>query len=153
MKNIYYVEFYIIVLIVLLLFFYSNNKNNRSFINEEALPIRDNEIIEGMNYIITIDNMKDNNITILSEILSSIYHYKDINNISDFYIDLKIDNKTDYNYLLKDISIVDSVDNIIIKDIDYNYKDSDISFTLNKDDFTNYNLNKRIKIELERKYL
>jgi len=153
MKNIYYVEFYIIVLIVLLLFFYSNNKNNRSFINEEALPIRNNEIIEGMNYIVTIDNTKDNNITILSEILSSIYHYKDINNINDFYIDLKIDNKTDYNYLLKDISIIDSIDNVVIRNIDYNYKDSDISFTLNKDDFTNYNLNKRIKIELEKKYL
>ena len=154
MKNIYYVTFYIIILLLILLFFYSNSKTNRELISEEANPIREKEIIKGMGYTITINEKeKKNNIKILSEILSSIYHYKDINTIDDFYVDLKIDNKTRYNYHLKDIKMINKEDDSLIRNINYNESIESVKFNLNKKDFINYNSNYYIEIELEKKYL
>ena len=154
MKNIYYVTFYIIILLLVLLFFYSNSKTNNELIIEEANPIREKEIIKGMGYTITINEKeRKNNIKILSEILSSIYHYKDINTIDNFYVDLKIDNHTRYNYYLKDIKIINKESNKLIRNISYDESKELVKFKLNKDDFTRYNTNHYIEIELEKKYL
>lgn len=150
----YYITFYIIILLLILLFFYSNNKTTSSLISEEANPIRDVETIKGMDYTITINEReRKNNIKLFTEILSSIYHYKDINSIDSFYINLKIDNKTNYNYLIKSIKIIDRGDNSLKRNISYDETNEEVKFNLLKEDFINYNSNNYIEIELEKKYL
>lgn len=154
MKNYYYVIFYIIILLLILLFFYSNSNITSDLIREEANPIRVNEEIEGMDYTITInEKMKKNNIKVLSEILSSIYHYKDINSIDEIYVDLNLDNQTRYNYILKSIKLVNREDNYLVRNISYDESLEKVKFILNKDDFINYNNNYCIEIDLEKKYL
>ena len=154
MKNYYYVIFYIIILLLILLFFYSNSNITSDLISEEANPIRVNEEIEGMDYTITInEKMKKNNIKVLSEILSSIYHYKDINSIDEIYVDLNLDNQTRYNYILKSIKLVNREDNYLVRNISYDESLEKVKFILNKDDFMNYNNNYCIEIDLEKKYL
>ncbi len=154
MKNYYYVIFYIIILLLILLFFYSNSNITSDLISEEANPIRVNEEIEGMDYTITInEKMKKNNIKVLSEILSSIYHYKDINSIDEIYVDLNLDNQTRYNYILKSIKLVNREDNYLVRNISYDESLEKVKFILNKDDFINYNNNYCIEIDLEKKYL
>ena len=129
-----YIIFYFFLLISLLLFFYSDKKNYDYLINEEAIPIRDYDVITGMDYSVDIDDsIKDNSIDIYSKIISSIYHYKDINSINNFFVNLKIDN----DYKITDISIVDKDNNKIIINLD-------------REDFINYNLNYYIRIKLKR---
>ena len=87
-----YILFYLFILICLLLFFYSNKKDYTYLINEEATPIRDLNEIKGMKYKVDIDeSIKDKNIDIYSKIISSINHYKDINNINSIYFIILID--------------------------------------------------------------
>jgi hypothetical protein len=134
------------MLVVLLIFFYSNKKDYTYLINEEAIPIRDFNEIKGMNYKVDIDDsINDKRLDIYSKIISSIYHYKDINNINDFFINLEIDS----NYKIDDISIVDD-NNYIIRNINYKKNGNKIFFNLKKCDFTNYNSNYDIKIKLKK---
>lgn len=141
-----YVLFYLVLLILLLLFFYSNKKDFTYLIHEEATPIRDLDGIKGMLYTIDVDNaINDNNIDVLSSIFSSIYHYKDINSINSFFINLDVDN----DYKVEDISIVDD-NNFIIRNIDFNKDSKDIILELEKGDFINYNNNYDIRIKLKR---
>lgn len=146
MKITRYIIFYLFILIILLLFFYSNKKDYTYLINEEATPIRELNEITGMNYKVDIDkSIKDKNIDIYSKIISSIYHYKDVNNIKDFLINLEIDN----DYIIDDINIVDD-NNYIIRNINYKKNGEEIFFNLDECDFTNYNSNYDIKIKLKR---
>lgn len=141
-----YIIFYFLLLISLLLFFYSDKKNYDYLINEEAIPIRDYDVITGMDYSVDIDDsIKDNNIDIYSKIISSIYHYKDINSINNFLVNLKIDK----DYKITDISIVDK-NNFIIRNIDYDKDNNKIIINLDREDFVNYNLNYDIRIKLKR---
>ena len=141
-----YVLFYLILLILLLLFFYSNKKDFTYLIHEEATPIRDLDGIKGMLYKIDVDNgVNDQNIDISSKIISSIYHYKDINSINSFFINLDVDN----DYRVEDISIVDDND-FIIRNINFNRDSDDIILNLEKDDFINYKNNYDIRIKLKR---
>ena len=141
-----YIIFYFIVLIILLLFFYSRKKDYTYLIHEEATPIRDFDEIKGMLYKIDIDNsVNDKNLDISSKIISSINHYKDINSINDFFVNLEIDN----DYIIDDISIVDNND-FIIRNINYNNDSNEIVLNLEKDDFSNYNSNYDIRIKLKR---
>ena len=141
-----YVLFYLILLILLLLFFYSNKKDFTYLIHEEATPIRDLDGIKGMLYKIDVDNgVNDQNIDISSKIISSIYHYKDINSINSFFINLDVDN----DYRVEDISIVDD-NNFIIRNINFNRDSDDIILNLEKDDFINYKNNYDIRIKLKR---
>lgn len=141
-----YILFYLFILIGVLLFFYSNKKNYKYLIYEEATPIRDYGEIKGMKYTIDVDNsVNDNNIDIYSKIISSIYHYKDINNVSSFFINLIVDD----DYKVDDINIVDD-NNKIIRNIDFDGKNNDIVLNLEKNDFTNYKRDYDIKIRLKR---
>lgn len=146
MKITRYIIFYLFILIILLLFFCSNKKDYTYLINEEATPIRDLNEIKGMKYKVDIDeSIKDKNIDIYSKIISSINHYKDINNIKDFFINLEIDK----DYIIDDINIVDD-NNYIIRNIDYKKNGKEIIFNLDEYDFTDYNSNYDIKIKLKR---
>ena len=147
MKNIKYFVFYILVLLLVLLYFYSNSKVDNNFF-EEANPIREYDTINGMNYDITLNDNRNSNIKIYSSILSSIYHYKDINNINNFFVNLNINSNS--NYLVENISIIDKSSKKLIKKINYNTSDDTISFDLNKNDFNN---NYDIMIILKKRYL
>lgn len=141
-----YIIFYLIILILLLLFFYSDKKDYTYLIHEEATPIRDLDEIKGILYKIDIDNsINDKDLDISSNIISSINHYKDINNINDFYVNLDIDK----DYKVDNISIVDKND-FIIRIVDFNKESNDIVFDLKKDDFVDYNYDYDIKIKLKR---
>ena len=133
-----YIIFYFIVLCILLLFFFSNKKDYTYLIHEEATPIRDLNEIKGILYKIDIDNsVNDKNIDVSSKIFSSINHYKDINDIDDFFVNLEVDN----DYI---------IDDIIIRNINFNKDSDDIVLSLEKEDFTNYNSNYDIRIKLKR---
>ena len=141
-----YILFYLIVLIILLLFFYSNKKDYTYLIHEEAIPIRDYNEIKGMKYTIDIDkSIKDKNLDILSSIFASINHYKDINSIDDFYVNLEVDK----DYKVDNIRIVDQ-NNFIIRDVLFDKDSKVIKLNLEKDDFNNYKNNYDIKIKLKR---
>ena len=141
-----YIIFYFIIFCILLFSFYSRKKDYTYLINEEATPIRDLDEIKGMLYRIDIDNsVKDKSINISSSIFSSIYHYKDINNIDDFFVNLEVDN----DYVVDDISIVDDND-YIIRNILFDKNSKDIVLNLEKEDFDNYNSNYDIRIKLKR---
>ena len=121
-------------------------------IGEEAIPIREDGIIIGMDYYITINKyMKDNSITISSHVLDSILHYKDPSLIHNFFIRLSIDNKSKYDYLLKNICILDNYSNIVIKKLSYK-KDGKYSFIVFLPDtvFKSSDILYKIQIELEK---
>ena len=142
------VLFICVFIIMIIVFFLSfKTSNAESIIDEEASPIREDNEIVGMDYSITIgeDTNKDN-IIINTAIISSIIHYKDIKFISDFFIDLKIINKSNYEYSLKNISINNGES--IKKKIDYKTNNSIISFYLNKDDLID--TDNYVLIELEK---
>lgn len=141
-----YILFYLIVLMGVLLFFYSNKKNYRYLIYEEATPIRDLDVIKGMKYTIDVDNsINDSRIKVYSKIISSIYHYKDINNINNFFVNLSVDE----DYKVETIDIVDD-NNHIIRNVKFDRDSSDIVLNLKRDDFTNYKNNYDILIKLKR---
>lgn len=141
-----YIIFYLFILIILLLFFYSDKRDYTYLINEEATPIRDLDEIKGMKYRVDIDDrVKDKKIDVYSKIISSIYHYKDINNINDFLIDLEIDK----DYKIDNINIVDN-NNYIIKNIKFDNIGNNIIFNLEREDFSDFNNTYDIKIELKR---
>ena len=105
MKRILYVSF--VVLFIFLILFVIDSSRELYDIGEEASPIREGNNIVGMDYIITIGkDVKRHDVNISTSILSSILHYKDINNINSFYVDLKINNKTNNKYFLKNIILV-----------------------------------------------
>lgn len=142
-----YVVFYLIVLVGLLLFFCSDSGDVDYTINEEATPIRDYEEIKGMLYTIDVsDEKKEEDIDVFSKMLSSIYHYKDINNIDSFFIDLKVDE----NYKIDDMSIIDMRDDSFVKKVNYNIEEKDTIINLDRSDFDLYNTNYDIKIKLKR---
>lgn len=141
-----YIIFYLLVFIGLLVYFDSDRKNYNYLINEEAIPIRDNEEIKGMNYTIDIDDsINDKNIDVYSKIISSIYHYKDVSTIDNFFVNLNVDD----DYKIEGINIVDN-NNYIIRYVEFDKKSKDIIINLDREDFVNYNSNYDIKIKLKR---
>ncbi len=148
MKRILYVSF--VVLFIFLILFVIDSSRELYDIGEEASPIREGNNIVGMDYIITIGkDVKRHDVNISTSILSSILHYKDINNINSFYVDLKINNKTNNKYFLKNIILV-SNGGLINKKVKYKKKNNYISIKLNREDFLNYNNGSFIKIELKK---
>ena len=118
-------------------------------INEEASPIREGDSIVGMDYVVTIgENVKRKDINISTSIIPSILHYKDINNINDFYVDLKIKNNSKGKYLLKNIMMV-SNGGLVNKNIKYTKNSNYISIKLSKNDLLDYS-NSFIKLELKK---
>ena len=107
---------YLIIIIMFSLILSGCNNNTNNNIYEEATPVRDKDKIVGIDYKINI-NSKEDNITINTKIIDSINHYKDINNIDDFYINLMINNTSNCKYYLKKIEINNS-DSCLKK---YNY--------------------------------
>ena len=65
-------------------------------LSEEAFPIREDEVIIGMDYVITIPSKSSGEILLSSQILDSIFHYKSIESIQDFFIRIQV-NRKDYS--------------------------------------------------------
>ena len=148
MKRVLYITL-VLGFIFLILLVISSSRELYS-ISEEASPIREGDSIVGMDYVVTIgEDVKRDDINIATSIMSSILHYKDISTIDDFYVDLKIDNKSNKNYLLKNIILV-SNGGLINKKVKYKKNKNFISIKLKRDDFINYNGNSFIKLELEK---
>ena len=143
------------ILLLLLLFspllqktFYESNGKEKLI--EEANPIREDGIITGLEYTITIQEETDDDKIIFStHILDSILHYKSIENIESFSIDLKIENNSNNSYSLKKISLVNTI-NFIEEDILYVNTLEGISFVLSKDVFERFYLDYEIKIEFDK---
>ena len=148
MKKILYIIGICLVFIFIFIF-YSNTKINAStLVNEEASPIREGDKIIGMDYVITIgEGVKKDNVYISTSILSSIIHYKNIEDIDSFNIDLKINNNSNYSYSLKNIFIISGNSS---KDINFKNKGGYIYFKLNKEDLLNYSSNSYIQIKLQK---
>ena len=116
---------------------------------EEAIPIRNNEEIIGLNYSITIpNNLKDNKVLINTKIIDSINHYKDINNIKKFKIIININNNSNYPYKVTDIYI--SINNKNKQKIKYHNYNNKISFKLTKNDIINHHEKYHVNIELKK---
>lgn len=147
MKRIFYVSF-VIVFIFLILLSISSSRELYD-ISEEASPIREGDSIVGMDYVVTIGkDVKREDINISTSIISSILHYKDIDTINDFYVDLKINNKSRGRYLLKNIMMV-SNGGLVNRNIKYKKNNNYISIRLSKKDLLDYN-NSFIKLELKK---
>ena len=148
MRKIFYIGVIIIFIVLVLLVI--NSSSELYDISEEASPIREGDRIVGMDYSVTLgEDVKGNNVNIATSILSSIVHYKDINSINDFYIDLKINNKTKSSYLLKNIMLVGN-NGLSSKKLKYKKNSNHISIKLNRNDILKYSDDSFIKIELEK---
>ena len=94
-------KYLIIVMLSLLL---AGCNNTKEEINEEAFPVRKQDIIVGLNYKISINTKKDK-LIINTKLIDSINHYKDFNSINNFFIKMIIDNNSKKKYYLKKIEI------------------------------------------------
>ena len=120
-------------------------------IEEEAIPIRDNGVIVGMDYHISIDTNKSN-IVINTKLIDSIRHYKDISLLDELYVTFKFNNKSNNNYYLKKIEINNN--SRCIKKYNYNFFINNreyITILLNKNILKHINNdNSIVKIYIER---
>lgn len=120
-------------------------------IEEEAIPIREDENMIGMDYYITINQyMKDNSIVISSHILDSIIHYKEPSLIHNFFVRLSINNQSKYDYLLKNIRVIDNSLNILIEDLSYQKENNTFLFYIPDNYFKKFQSRYNIQIEIEK---
>ena len=130
----------------ILLCFISNTCGKDSVV-EEVDPVRNNDIIVGINYSVTLDK-NFNNSRVDTHIIDSIYHYKDLDRIDNFIVNITIRNNSKYDYKLEKILLKDN--NVIKKEFDY-----DAAIFVGKDKVFNFCLDgdfdKDYKIELELK--
>ncbi len=149
-----YILWMILIIVVFIsssIFFHEAKGKER--IEEEAIPIRENEIIIGMNYTITIGEfVRETSFTISTHILDSIVHYKDLDTIDDFFIQLVMDDQSSSHYKVKNIYVIDTSIQLFVEDISYSKGEKDDCFFLffTKDFFEHYRSNYQIQIELEK---
>ena len=129
--------------LLLLLFLFLEKPTNRSdYISEEVIPIREEDIITGIEYHIQIGKrVKNATLDINTHILDSIYHYKDISTIERFTVKIIMDNQSKYTYLLKKIELLSQGKR---EDISYQLQGKDIILYLNQSYFKNYHKNDMI---------
>ena len=143
----------IFLLLLLFSLFLQNTfyeSNGKEKITEEANPIRKDDVIIGLEYNITIQKeAQDDKIIFSTHILDSILHYKSMENIESFLIDLKIENNSNNSYLLKKISLMNTID-FMEEDISYVNTLEGVSFILSKDVFYKFYLDYQIQIELDK---
>ena len=98
--------FLIIIILVLIIIFYNTDDNSivdKYF--EEAIPIFHDDKINGLIYRIVInEDTNDSRLVIYPKIYNSIYHFKDINSIDNFNININIDNNSNNKYVIKSIN-------------------------------------------------
>lgn len=123
--------------LLLLLFLFLEKPTSRSdYISEEVVPIREEDIITGIEYHIQIGKrVKNASLDINTHILDSIYHYKDISTIEKFTVKIIMDNQSKYTYLLKKIELLCQGKR---EDISYQLQGKDIILYLNQSYFKNY---------------
>ena len=111
--------FMIIVMIIFCLFvngwFSLKPSASHEFFMEEAIPIREDDQIVGMDYYITLprDYLSDG--ILKTRLLDSIYHYKDVSDVSSFLIRIHFKNLTMKDYSLKDFYVLYDQDKISYK--------------------------------------
>ena len=123
--------------LLLLLFIFLEKPTIRSnYISEEVIPIREEDIITGIEYHIQIGKrVRNATLDINTHILDSIYHYKDISTIEKFTVKIIMDNQSKYSYLLKKIELLSQGKR---EDISYQLQGKDIILYLNQSYFKNY---------------
>lgn len=116
---------------------------------EEAIPIRQETIMTGLRYIVKVDQkVRDSSLTISSHILDSILHYMEIEMIDQFMVQLEI---TASSYQLKNLSVVDTLTNVVVEDISYFEREKGVFvFELNSSFFKHYQKEYVIFINLEK---
>lgn len=140
MKNYSIIIFF--SLLLLLFVFLEKPSNINSSISEEAIPIREENIITGIEYHIQIGKrVRNTTLDINTHILDSIYHYKDISTIELFTVKIIMDNQSKYPYLLKKIELLSQGKK---EDISYQLQGNDIVLHLNHSFFMNYHKNDMI---------
>lgn len=134
MKNYSIIIFF--SLLLLLFIFLEKPSNINSSISEEVIPIREEDIITGIEYHIQIGKrVRNATLDINTHILDSIYHYKDISTIEKFMVKIIMDNQSKYSYLLKKIELLSQGKR---EDISYQLQGKDIILYLNQSYFKNY---------------
>ena len=140
MKNYSIIIFF--SLLLLLFLFLEKPTNRGDYISEEVIPIREEDIITGIEYHIQIGKrVKNATLDINTHILDSIYHYKDISTIERFTVKIIMDNQSKYTYLLKKIELLSQGKR---EDISYQLQGKDIILYLNQSYFKNYHKNDMI---------
>ncbi len=84
---------------------------------EEAIPIRENDRIVGMNYMITIPKDYPLKNRISTHIVDSIVHYKDLDNLESFPVSVLLKNEMDDDFELVEVSI--EKEQIVLKSFSY----------------------------------
>ena len=136
---------------VLCLFHFTSleESQGKEILSEEANPIREKEVIIGMEYTLTMRG--DTSMILSSHILDSIVHFKDLETIDTFLVRLVIDSPPSCLFTVKDIYVIDTMTNVFIRDIPYFYEEKEyVVFTLEKEFFQVYRPEYQIQIELEK---
>ena len=105
--------------------------NNRDIITEEALPIRNNDLIESMDYRLILNSNTEDKIIYETKVIDSINHYLNLFEKDHFMVNLKLINNSHSKYHLKRIVITNNTEVIKI----YNY-DKEIDYTIIELDLT-----------------
>ena len=147
----YLILSFLVVLLLLILGSTFYQPEGYEKVEEEAIPIRENEVIIGMDYRVHIkEYVNDSVIVLSSHILDSIVHYMELDSIDHFLIRLKIESFHSA-YSLKDIYIIDSITHVVIEKIFYEFDGNDsVIFFLGKNYFQKYESSNRIQIELKK---
>lgn len=95
-------------------------KAMKQVIMEEVVPIRNNDVIIGMNYYITLPVDFNINNNLKTHIIDSISHYKDIHNVDTFYVSIIIKNQTKKDYYLNHVYI--RKNGVIVNQYSYDLK-------------------------------
>lgn len=142
-------KYLIIISIIFILTTAFRTTTEEQTITEEAIPIRNNEEIIGLNYSITIpNNIKDNKVIIPTKILDSINHYKDIRSINNFKVIIIINNNSKYIYKVTNIYISSNKKNK--QKIKYHNSNNKISFILTNNRLINQYEKLHINIEIKK---
>lgn len=107
-----------VIFIMTLLIGCSLNTSANEVISEEAIPIRDGDIITGMEYNIKLNKGIDKEILLDTKVIESIYHYKDISKLDRFSVLFNMTNNSNNKYVVKKILFYKE-DNIL-KTYNYN---------------------------------
>ena len=149
----YSLLFTVIIIFIIILFLFRDKDYSLEHFNlwEEATPVRLDDEIIGLDYVITIGkHMKQDSILMEPKIFESINHYLDIQMLDSFQIFLVLDNNSRYPYLLKNIHIVDS-NSQFIENVRYQKSGTNqFYFQLPRNFLENYHSNYKIQLELEK---
>lgn len=132
----------VVFLFCFLLLFLSRKEN--IVVLEEVVPIREEEKIVGLIYDVSISKSRFSSLQISTSILQSIMHYKNIQEMDSFFVEMHL--KYPSSYQIQEIRLKEDIRGI--KSLSYTKDQNKILFHFSKKFFQNLKKENDIEIIL-----